>query len=80
MEAIFDKEKPCQSVKIWSRCNMTDNMMLFGWSVFNDFNRDIQSGSVSGKGGCVYSNKFYAAYAVKTKGGCGSICVTENES
>lgn len=80
MEAIFNKDKPCQSVKIWSRGNMTDDMMLFGWSVFNKFNRDLQRGSASGRYGCVYSNELYAAYAAKTKGGCGSICVTENKS
>lgn len=76
METIFKKESKCQSVKIWSRKDMTDNMMLFGWSVFNEFNRGIQSGDVS-IDGCIYSNDFYAAFAKKTKGGCASICVEE---
>lgn len=74
--SYFNKEKPCQSAKIWSRQDMDSDMFLFGWTVFNKFNKDIQSGDV-GVDGCVYSNKFYSAYAVKTKGGCGSICVTK---
>jgi len=78
MEPIFNKEKPCQSVKIWSRQNMTDNMMQFGWKVYSDFNRDIQSGSVSIYG-CIYSNEFYAAFTKKTKGGCATICVEDRK-
>lgn len=70
----FNEEKPCQSVKIWSRQQMDNDMFLFGWSVFNEFNKDIQLGNV-GTDGCIYSNKFFMAYAIKTKGGCGSVCV-----
>jgi len=77
--SYFNKEKPCQSVKIWSRQPMTPDMMQFGWSVFNRYNKEIQSGDVS-TDGCVYSNKFYAASAKKTKGGCASICVRDRSN
>lgn len=72
--SYFDKEKKCQSVKIWSRVEMTDEMMLFGWTVFNSYNLDLEQGNVS-KDGCAYANKFYSAYAKKTKGGLCSVCV-----
>lgn len=72
---MFEKQSKCQSVKIWSRHNMNENMMLFGWTVFNEYNRGLESGEVSGKDGCVYSNDYYVAYAKKTKGGMCSVCV-----
>ncbi len=73
--SMFDKEKPCQSVKIWSRQQMDSGMMQFGWSAYHEFNRDLQTGSVSSSV-CVYSNKFYSAWIKKTKGGCGSVIVS----
>lgn len=75
--SIFSEEKPCQSVKIWSRQAMDSEMMDFGWTVFNSFNQEIQSGDVS-IDGCIYSNEHYSAFAKKTKGGCGSIAVFKN--
>mgnify|MGYP000613290824 CR=1 FL=1 len=76
--SIFKKEKKCQSVKIWSRTDMDDTMMLFGWTVFNEYNESLVKGEVSAKDGCVYSNDYYAAYAKKTKGGLCSVCVSPN--
>lgn len=73
--AYFEKQEPCDSVKIWSRQIMTDDMMLFGWTMFNRFNRELKTGDVCGDTGCLYSNKFYAAYAKKTKSGLASVCV-----
>ena len=73
--SAFKKQKPCQSVKIWSKEDMENEMMLFGWSVFNQFQRDIQSGDADSSNGCIYSNQFFMASAVKTKGGCASVCV-----
>lgn len=72
--SIFEKEKPCQSVKIWSKQEMDSDMMLFGWTVFNRYNKELQTGDVSSEG-CVYSNDFFHALAKKTKGGLGSIVV-----
>ena len=74
----FEKQKKCQSVKIWLRTDMDDNMMLFGWTVFNEYNKSLVTGDVSGKDGCVYTNDYYMAYAKKTKGGMCSVCVTHN--
>ncbi len=76
--SIFKKEKKCQSVKIWSRTDMDDLMMLFGWTVFNEYNCSLTKGEVSAKDGCVYSNDFYVAYAKKTTGGMCSVCVSHN--
>jgi hypothetical protein len=73
--SFFPKVKRCQSVKIWSKVEMTNEMMLFGWTVFNQYNRSLERGDVS-EGGCMYSNRFYSAFAKKTKGGLCSVCVT----
>lgn len=74
--SFYEKEKKCQSVKIWSKVEMTDEMMLFGWTVFNQYNKSLTNGDVS-VGGCMYSNKFYSAFAKKTKGGMCSVCVVD---
>lgn len=75
---FFKKDKKCKSVKIWSRTDMDDHMMLFGWTAFNEFQRGLVAGEVCGKTGCVYSNDYYVAYAKKTKGGMCSVCVEHN--
>lgn len=73
--AYFEKQEPCNSVKIWSRQKMTTEMLNFGFERFKRFNFEIQRGEVCGKTGCVYSNSAYAAYVKKTKAGCASVCV-----
>lgn len=77
---MFEKQRKCQSVKIWSRDEMNECMMLLGWSAFNQFNRDLESGAVSGKDGCVYSNDYYTAYARKTKSGMCTVRVSESSN
>ena len=74
-EPYFKPDEPCQSVTIWSRENMTNEMFLFGWTVFNEFNKSLATGEVCASG-CMYSNKFYSAFAKKTKGGLCSVCVS----
>lgn len=73
--AYFEKQEPCDSVRIWSRQIMTNEMLDYGFNIFKRFNSEMQKGYVCGKTGCVYSNPVYAAYAKKTKGGCASVCV-----
>lgn len=73
--AYFEKQEPCDSVKIWSRQIMTCEMLDYGCAIFKRFNSELQKGDVCGKTGCVYSNHVYAAYAKKTKAGCASVCV-----
>lgn len=73
-ESIFPKFDKCNSVKVWSRYEITDEMMQFGWSAFNQYQRGLTSGEVS-ESGCIYSNKFYMASAKKTKSGMCSVCV-----
>jgi hypothetical protein len=73
--AYFEKQEPCDSVKIWSRQIMTNEMFRYGFNVFKHFNFEIQQGEACGKTGCAYSNSAYSAYVKKTKAGCASICV-----
>lgn len=73
-DSIFTKVDKCNAVKIWSKSEMTDEKMLFGWAAFNRYQKDLASGEVS-ESGCVYSNKFYMAHAKKTKSGMCSVCV-----
>ena len=73
-ESIFPKAKKCNAVKIWSKSEMTDEKMLYGWSVFNQYQRDLVNGNVS-ESGCIYTNKFYMALARKTKTGICSVQV-----
>lgn len=73
--AYFEKQEPCDSVKVWSRQIMTSEMFDYGFNTFKRFNFDIQKGDVCGKTGCSYSNRVYAAYVRKTKSGLASVCV-----
>lgn len=72
--SVFPKVDKCTSVKIWSRETMTDEMMQFGWSAFNQYQRSLVNGEVS-ESGCVYSNNFYMALTRKTKMGLCSVQV-----
>lgn len=74
MESIFKKASKCNSVKIWSREEIDDDMLLFGWSCFNRYQRDISSGEAC-ESGCIYSNSFFSALARKTKAGMCSVLV-----
>lgn len=67
--SVFEKQEPCDSVKIWSREIMTSDMFDFGYRIFQRFNSQIQIGD-AGVSGCIYSNGLYAAHAKKTKAGC----------
>lgn len=73
--AYFEKQEPCDSVKIWSRQKMTCEMLDYGFNIFKRFNSELQKGDACGKTGCGYSNHAYAAYVKKTKAGCASVCV-----
>jgi hypothetical protein len=73
--ADFEKQEPCDSVKIWSRQIMTSEMFDYGFNIFKRFNFDIQNGDVCGKTGCLYTNWAYAAHVHKTKSGLASVCV-----
>lgn len=73
-ESMFPKVEKCTSVKIWSHEEMTDEMMLFGWSVFNQYQRGLVNGDASEQG-CAYSNDFYSASALKRKSGMCSVLV-----
>lgn len=73
-KSVFPKVEKCNAVKIWSREEMTDEMMLFGWSVFNQYQRDLVNGEVSEQG-CAYSNNYYVSCARKRKSGMCSVIV-----
>lgn len=73
--AYFEKQEPCDSVKVWSRQIMTNEMFDYGFNIFKRFNFDIQKGDVCGKTGCLYTNWVYSAYVRKTKSGLASVCV-----
>lgn len=77
-DSIFPKVDKCNAVKIWSKQEMTDDMMLFGWSAFNQYQRDITNGKASGSG-CIYSNKWFAAWVRKTASGTCSVKVEERK-
>ena len=74
--SYFPKVKKCKSVKIWSKVEMTNEMMLFGWTAFNSYQKALEVGNVS-ESGCMYSNRFHSAFAKKTKGGLCSVCVVD---
>lgn len=73
--SYFEKQEPCESIKIWSRQIMTSEMLDYGFNIFKRFNFEIQKGETCGNTGCMYSNNVYSAYVKKTKSGCASVCV-----
>lgn len=74
--SVYPKVEKCTSVKIWSRETMTDEMMQFGWSAFNQYQSGLVNGEVSEQG-CAYSNNWYVASALKRKSGMCSVLVRE---
>lgn len=73
--STFKKDKPCVSVKIWSRSGaLTELMFGFGSKVYHEFNKGLIEGEVCASG-CIYRNEFITAFAKKTSGGMASICV-----
>jgi len=78
MESIFKKAEKCNSVKIWSKMEMGDDMLLYGWGCFNRYQLEISTGKAS-ESGCVYSNDFFGAYAKKTGSGMCSVLVWREE-
>lgn len=77
---FFKNDKKCQSLKIWSRGELTSEMANFGVSVFHQFNEDLVNGNCSASGcGFFNSKKKMSAFAKKTPGGLASIMVSVEE-
>ena len=76
--SFFKKDNPCTSIKVWSRQELTDDMLDFGVAVYKQFNRHLFDGECSAAG-CGFFNeaKKMSAYAKKTKAGLGSVMVTD---
>lgn len=52
--SAFTKDKPCQSLKIWSDQDLTNELIDFGVSIYHQYNRDLIEGAASASG-CGYS-------------------------
>lgn len=77
MMSAFPKVERCKGVKIWSRGEIDSDMINFGWSAFNAYQRDLEKGAAS-EGGCLYSNQFYSCFCKKTKSGICSAVVAND--
>ena len=76
--SFFKKDTPCTSMKVWSRQELTDDMLDFGVAVYKQFNKHLTDGECSAAG-CGFFNeaKNMSAFAKKTKGGLGSVMVRD---
>ena len=72
----YNKDKPCQSIKIWSDQDLTKELIEFGVSIYHQYNQDLIEGTASALG-CGFFNeaKGLSGFAKKTKGGLGTIFV-----
>jgi len=48
--STFTKDKPCQSLKIWSDQDLTEEMIDFGVSIYHQYNQDLINGESSASG------------------------------
>ena len=69
--------KKVNSVKIWSREEIDSQMFNFGWSVFSQAKKDIDSEKYGSdwKSGA-YSNDFFSAWVRISEKGCVSVMVS----
>ena len=74
--ATFTKDKPCQSLKIWSDQDLTEELINFGVSIYHQYNQDLIEGYAHASG-CGFFNESsgLSGFAKKTKGGLGTIFV-----
>ena len=76
--SFFKKDTPCTSMKVWSRQELTDDMLDFGVGVYKQFNKHLVDGECSADGCGFYNDaKKISAFAKKTKGGLGSVMVRD---
>ena len=78
--STFTKDKPCQSLKIWSDQDLTKEMIDFSVSIYHQYNQDLSNGEASASG-CGFFNetKGFSGFAKKTKGGLGTIFVRKED-
>ena len=79
--STFTKDKPCQSLKIWSDQDLTAEMIDFGVSIYHQYNQDLINGEASASG-CGFFNESLglSGFAKKTKGGLGTIFVRKEKT
>ena len=72
----YKKDRPCQSLKIWSDQDLTKESIDFGVSIYHQYNQDLINGGASASGCGFFNEKLgLSGFAKKTKGGLGTIFV-----
>ena len=79
--STYNKDKPCQSLKIWSDQDLTKELIDFGVSIYHQYNQDLINGEASASGCGFFNEKScLSGFAKKTKGGLGTIFVRKENS
>ena len=74
--STYNKDKPCQSLKIWSDQDLTAEMIDFGVSIYHQYNQDLIEGYANASGCGFFNEKSgLSGFAKKAKGGLGTIFV-----
>ena len=79
--STFTKDKPCQSLKIWSDQELTKELIDYGVLIYYQYNQDLIKGESSASG-CGFFNESsgLSGFAKKTKGGLGTIFVRKEKT
>ena len=77
----YKKDRPCQSLKIWSDQELTKELIDFGVSIYHQYNQDLIEGYAHASGCGFFNEKLgLSGFVRKTKGGLGTIFVRKEKT